>query len=262
MSRLWNSFKISFSMYSKIPMPYSDWSGENMKYVMGFFPLIGVVIGIVAGAWAWIAETIGLALDNLFRVAVCTAIPLLITGGIHMDGFLDTSDALSSWQEKERRLEILKDSHAGAFAIISCAVYMILYMGAVSVIEGKTFLLIGFYYMIIRGASGLSIVRFPKAKNTGLAAMFSDNAHKNVIQIWMLVYLVIGVVCTLAVNPVPAVVCNLLVLGIFLYYRWMSEKNFGGINGDLAGWFLQMAELLVMLGAAVTTLAMGGSLWN
>ena len=54
--------------------------------------------------------------------------PIIITGGIHMDGFLDTQDALGSYQPRERRLEILKDSHAGAFAIISCAVYLMMYV--------------------------------------------------------------------------------------------------------------------------------------
>ena len=52
-------------------------------------------------------------------------IPVLVTGGIHLDGLLDTADALSSWQTRERRLEILKDSHAGAFAIIVCCGYFL-----------------------------------------------------------------------------------------------------------------------------------------
>lgn len=262
MRRVWNSFKISFSMYSKIPMPPSDWSGENMKYVMGFFPLIGVVIGLAVWGAACLAGRLGLAEDSLFRAAVLTALPVLITGGIHLDGFLDTSDALSSWQEKERRLEILKDSHAGAFAVICGLVYMMLYLGAVSVLEEKTFLLLAAFYMIIRAYSGLSIVTFPMAKNTGLAATFSGNAQRRAVRVWMLAYLLLGIVFTFRVHPAGAAVCNLLALGVFGYYRWMSEKNFGGINGDLAGWFLQAAELLVMLGAAVLTLVMGGSLWN
>ena len=59
-------------------------------------------------------------------------VPVFVTGGIHVDGLLDTSDALSSWQERSRRLEILKDSHAGAFAVITAAVYFIAWYGAYS----------------------------------------------------------------------------------------------------------------------------------
>jgi len=63
---------------------------------------------------------------------VLTLIPVVITGGIHLDGLLDTADALSSYQPRERRLEILKDSHAGAFAIIVCCMYFLAYFGFAS----------------------------------------------------------------------------------------------------------------------------------
>ena len=56
----------------------------------------------------------------------------MVTGGVHVDGLLDTSDALSSWQERERRLEILKDSHAGAFAVITACAFFLIWYGAYS----------------------------------------------------------------------------------------------------------------------------------
>lgn len=242
-------------MYSKIPMPYSDWSKENMRYTMGFFPVVGLVIGAVVWGWAYLADFLGLAQENLFRVCIMAAIPLLITGGIHLDGFLDTSDALSSWQEKERRLEILKDSHAGAFAIICCGIYLLLYVGAVSVIPREYFLTLGIGFLFIRALSGYSVVTFKMAKNTGLAATFSSAAQKKVVGIWMLVYLMAGGAAMIAFWPVGGTVCVIGILGVFFYYRYMAYKNFGGINGDLAGWFLQVAEAAMMLGAAITVLA-------
>ena len=63
------------------------------------------------------------------RGASFVLLPVLVTGGIHMDGFLDTTDALSSWQPREKKLEILKDSHAGAFAIIMGCSYFVLALG-------------------------------------------------------------------------------------------------------------------------------------
>lgn len=60
-------------------------------------------------------------------IAVC--IPLLVTGGIHMDGYMDTVDALSSHQSVEKKLEILKDPNAGAFAVIYCGIYLLLSLG-------------------------------------------------------------------------------------------------------------------------------------
>ena len=111
------SFFIAFSMYSKIPMPRTDWTKEAMKYAMCFFPVIGCVIGALLYVWGIVGgETFGY--DSFFFTSVCVLLPVLITGGIHLDGLLDTSDSLSSYKPTEEKLQILKDSHAGAFAII------------------------------------------------------------------------------------------------------------------------------------------------
>lgn len=60
MKKMWNSFKIAFSMYSKIPMPQSEWTDENMSLAMCFFPWVGAVIGlaswVVYQAGGWLAD--------------------------------------------------------------------------------------------------------------------------------------------------------------------------------------------------------------
>ncbi len=124
MKRLINSFIIAFSMYSKIPMPRCDWSENNMAYAMCFWLLGGrrhrrPVLAVGSDRSSCNHES-GL----FYRY---TAPDLCICHrGIHLDGLLDTADAMSSYQERERRLEILKDSHAGAFAVITCVVYSLL----------------------------------------------------------------------------------------------------------------------------------------
>ena len=115
---LLNAMIIAIAMYSKIPMPRVDWNEKNMRYAMCFFPLVGVIIGvweIVAGnlITVWKGE------GTFFYAVVLTLIPVFITGGIHLDGFADTMDAKSSYGDREKKLQILKDPHTGAFAIIS-----------------------------------------------------------------------------------------------------------------------------------------------
>ena len=65
----------------------------------------------------WLCRYFGMS--NGFIAVALVLVPVIVTGGIHVDGLLDTSDALSSWRDREKRLEILKDSHAGAFAVIT-----------------------------------------------------------------------------------------------------------------------------------------------
>ena len=175
--RIWNSFKIAFSMYSRIPMPRSEWTDENKSYAMCFFPWIGAVIGLLSyGVFRFSKWFDGNGGGNysLFFVIFLILIPVFITGGIHLDGFLDTQDALSSWQTKERRLEILKDSHAGAFAIISCTVYFLMYIGVYSCLSVRSMEVIAYSFMLSRTLSGLSVVTFPQARKKGMVADFSE----------------------------------------------------------------------------------------
>ena len=71
-------------------------------------------------------------MSNGFIAVALVLVPVIVTGGIHVDGLLDTSDALSSWRDREKRLEILKDSHAGAFAVITACVYFLTMYGGMS----------------------------------------------------------------------------------------------------------------------------------
>ena len=178
MKKLWNSFKIAFAMYSKIPMPQSEWTEENMAYAMCFFPWVGAVTGGMSYLVVLFADLLKereISFGSLFFPAVLTVLPVLISGGIHMDGFLDTQDALSSWQSKEKRLEILKDPHAGAFAILSGCVYFILSLGIYSGVTEESMRLIGMGFILSRTLSGISVLRFPQARKNGLVAVFAEH---------------------------------------------------------------------------------------
>ena len=111
-----HSLGIAFSMYSKIPVPKVRWTNEAMQYTFCFFPLVGVAEGALL--WGMGMVLYGLRdrnrLPAIFVAIVLTILPLLVTGGIHMDGFLDTTDARRSYQEPEKKLAILKDPHTGA----------------------------------------------------------------------------------------------------------------------------------------------------
>lgn len=255
MKKLWNSFKIAFSMYSKIPMPKSDWTKENMKYAMVFFPWIGIVIGLISYGWLLLAGFLnqqGMELTREFVAVVGLLIPVAITGGIHLDGLLDTADARSSWQERERRLEILKDSHAGAFAIIVCAVYVIFYYGVYTMVNRENMVLIGLGFVLSRTLSALAVVTFPMAKGTGLAVTFSEGADKKRVRNVMILYLIILTGGYVGIGGLCGVICLVAAGLMFAYYYGMSKRVFGGITGDLAGYFLQMCELVVALAAVLS----------
>lgn len=245
MKQVISSLLIAFSMYSKIPVPKADWNKENMKYVMCFFPLIGAVIGGAIYLWGSICQT--LSLSQVFKTVGYVLIPIFITGGIHLDGLLDTADALSSYQPMERKLEILKDSNSGAFAVITCVCYFLLSFGIWYEVTESAIPVLVLSFLLSRAFSGLSIVTFPLAKNTGLASMFSGGARKRTTGFIMILYILFVTVGMIIVNLKLGLLCVVSAFIVFLYYRYMSVKEFGGITGDLAGFFLQICELVMAI---------------
>lgn len=240
-----NSFFIAFAMYSKIPMPRADWEKENMKYVMCFFPWVGAVIGAVFAAWGIWGRL--LPMGSTLHTVILLLLPVLITGGIHLDGLLDTADALSSYQPKERRLEILKDSHAGAFAVITCVGYFFLYYGFLSELSVEFLPVTAMGFFLSRALSGYAVTAFPCAKNSGLAATFSESAQKKWAGRSLLVQAILCGGLMILLNPVAGAAAAAAALLCFGYYYHMSKKQFGGITGDLAGWFLQICELCMLM---------------
>ena len=124
------SFFIALAMYSKIPVPHTEWKEEDMKFVFVFFPFVGVVIGAIELGWFYLCAQVE-GIPDICKVFIAAAIPIAITGGIHVDGFMDTMDAFHSYREREKKLEILKDPHIGAFAVIRVMTLAAVYLASV-----------------------------------------------------------------------------------------------------------------------------------
>ena len=253
MKRIWNGFLIAFAMFSRIPVPRADWDKENMRYMMCFFPAIGLVIAGLLYGYGWLCEI--LAFGRLMRGAGYVLISVLVTGGIHMDGFLDTADALSSCQPKERKLEILKDSHAGAFAVITGCGYFVLSLGVWSEIELSLVPLAGISFAVSRSLSGLALTFFPCANKKGSLSMFADAAQKRTVRATLALWLFGCAVFLYVLDWRFLILLAGTAAAVYGYYYNMAMRQFGGTTGDIAGFFVQVLELamafVLMLGGKV-----------
>ncbi|MDE5864063.1 MAG: adenosylcobinamide-GDP ribazoletransferase [Lachnospiraceae bacterium] len=249
---MFKSLVAAFSTYSKIPMPHMEWDEKNIKYSMCFFPLVGVVIGFSSLLSYYVLAPF--CPSNVLPSVVLTVLPLVITGGIHMDGFLDTIDAKSSYRSTEERMRILKDPNTGAFAVIYGMIYMLLSFGLFSEIRALQIVFVAMGYVYSRILSGLSVVVLRKAKKDGMLAKTADASDKKVKGILLIelilclaAWLIIGAAQAGGLGIVYAAACVVAGLLTFFYYRYMAYKWFGGITGDLAGYFLQVCELMILL---------------
>ena len=246
-----DAFVIAFSTYSRIPMPRVEWGPKAMKFAICFFPLVGAAVGGFALLWEWLCQALGLS--GLLPAAGLTALPLLLTGGIHMDGFCDTVDALSSHQSRERMLEILKDSNCGAFAVIFAGVWLLLYTAAVEAVTTPRALgILALGFVLSRALSGLALANWKGARPSGMLQAFADAAHRRAVTVTMAAFLLLSAVGMLLLSPIRGGATLGAAALVFLHYRHMSYTRFGGITGDLAGYFLQLCELAVALALAFT----------
>ena len=242
---------VAFAMFSAVPVPQFDWNEKNMRYAMCAFPLIGLVCGAL-----WCVCGV-LPLPGLARAAGFCLVPIWVTGGIHLDGYADTCDALSSYGDREKKLEILKDPHCGAFAVIRLCSYFLAYFALCTCVQfsPRVGLIWTLALVLERALSGFAVAAFPMAKNTGLAHTFASAADRKTVRIVLAVLAALLCLALLTLGGGALAGAALLVLW---RYHAVSQKQFGGITGDLAGWFLQKAELWML--AALAACQWGGLL--
>ena len=201
---------VAFAMFSAVPVPQFDWNEKNMRYSLCAFPLVGVLCGVL---WCVCAS---LPLPAMVRAAGFCLIPVWVTGGIHLDGYADTCDALCSYGDTQKKLDILKDPHCGAFAVIRLCSYFVAYFALCCCVQftpqvGAVWLLA---LVLERACSGYAVAAFPLAKNTGLAHTFATAADRTTV-LW----------CVCASLPLPAMV---RAAGFCLIPVWVT----GGIHLD------------------------------
>ena len=242
---------IAFSMYSRITMPQFEWKDEDMKYMLCFFPWVGAVIGACLYGWSILSDKF--EIGALGYTLVGMVIPLLITGGFHVDGYMDTMDAFHSYQPKERKLEILKDSHIGAFAVISLIIYGLIYAAAFSEIRDvKSVAIVCVGFVLARCFSGIGVVTFPGAKKDGLLFMFAGKAQKTIVKGALYIQGIMCIGCMIWLSPLVGSIAIIAAMGTLWHYYRRTKKELGGITGDTSGWFVMICEAAIVVSVAVT----------
>ena len=238
----------AFSTYSRIPMPSIEWDEKNLKYVLWCFPLVGAVQGALLWGLSFLLSKLQVS-TILMGVAMCAAC-ILINGGIHMDGFLDTIDALNSFADKKKRLAILKDPHIGAFGAIYAVVYLLMSAAVWSTLGSRIFPEGIFVFVMSRTLSGAGIVSIPTASEEGSAAALVKACDRRNTRTFLTILFIIEAAAFCLITPVSGVICVGIALFVFWHYLYTAVKYFGGVTGDVAGYFLQLCEL-----ACLTALA-------
>lgn len=244
MRGIFSSFLICFSTYSVIPMPNLSWQKGSMKYIFIFLPFVGVFIGISEVLWYKAAVIWGIS-PFLYAATACL-LPAVLSGGIHADGFIDTCDAFFSRACQDKKAEILKDPHVGAFGVLGAVAYFILFFGLLGefFVRGGSLLLLFFTFVISRIFGAGVSVNFQPVRKSGLLYAFSGTAGKRSVTFVLFIFTLVCLALVFLFLPFYISIFFTVFSGFFLLWFYFFCKNsFGGISGDLAGFSISLYEL-------------------
>lgn len=233
------AFVIGIAFLSIIPVKkFPDWDRDNLRYFCAVIPVVGIVIGIFWGIAFFALSYFGSYSGN-FRGILMAIFTLGFTGGVHMDGLIDTSDAIFSHRDLSRRLEILSDSHVGAFGVISCVVILMLKAGIFAEIflRDSGFLRVMIVPVLSRLGAAYLLNNLEFAKSDGLAKILGS-ARVRGDNIFLGIFALVLGICDWRIFFVFVLV--------LVFWRRVCVRKFCGITGDLIGAFIEISEVVML----------------
>ena len=242
-----NSFLIVLSFISVLPIPQRflpEWTPCNLRYFCVMIPIAGVIFSVM---WLIFFHVLGMfpAMSPLLCGFVMMILTLALTGGLHLDGLMDTSDAIFSHRDRETRLRILSDTHAGSFAVMSCVITLMVK----TLLFAEHFTLHTSHFTLITipiySRLGMAILlnNLPFAKSNGLAVMLGSSRSQRDNLSLAVMFLLLS---ALNMNLIPAILILCLAFHVLICLRLC-----GGITGDLLGAFVESSEVIMLFGVII-----------
>jgi len=250
MKRLYNGLLMTFGMYTVLPLPSNRWDENALPLVMPLFPLCGVVLGGVWYAAARGVAALGWPLG--LQAAAAALLPWALSGFIHLDGFMDTADAVCSRRPVEEKRRILKDSHVGAFGVIAFGVCLLVQFCAAQALlqRGTGLLALWFIPVLSRGVVAAAMLRVPLWASQGFGAAFRKDS-KPVHAVIACGWAVLCLAAAAAAGGWPLLAVLGVELAVLCLTAWSVCRQLGGISGDLCGCILVLGEAAGLLAAAL-----------
>ena len=231
-----HAFAMCQSMFCAIPAP-QVWDEKARDKMLLFLPIVGLEIGAIWAGLAWMCRLLNL--PTMITALILAAYPYIVTGFLHLDGYMDVTDAVKSWRDLERRREILKDSHVGSFAVIGIVLLMIAQFAFfASAPADANFLILIFVPAISRCCSSLAVTGLKPMSTSQYADQKKPKSHIVALTAMLCVFLVAGFL--LCGKYGFALMGCLIGYGLALLRAY---KSLEGMNGDISGYALTIGEL-------------------
>lgn len=241
--KILESIVVAFQFLTRLYLPINvEWDTGNLRRSLTWFGLVGAFIGVILAG----AMTLFNRLDLIPAVSaiIILLIWIFITGGMHIDGISDMADGFFSMRDKEKTLEIMKDSHIGAFGVITIVFLLLIKFEMLKefiIIEKNVCLLI-LPPTIARIAAGLVLSFYETTKKSGLGYTF----HSSDPRIFWAIGFVVTLIISSILNIKSLIFIGIAILASNLMALW-AKKKIGGLNGDIYGAIVETVEVIGMV---------------
>jgi adenosylcobinamide-GDP ribazoletransferase len=225
----------------------NNWTAEDFGKSVRFFPFIGVILGCIYAFLGYVMfflfPQLHFFIPEHLRAVLLLVIPMLFTGGLHCDGFIDTMDGIFSGRSRERMLEIMKDSRVGANGVTAFIIFVLLEW-SILIDLSRTYIIYALFVMpiIARCMMVMGIALFPYARPEGIGKAFADYADKKTLFIAVVTTLVFIAPC----GVLAIVSLFITTIFVFCFARYVT-RLLGGLTGDVYGALTELSELIVLI---------------
>ena len=249
---------MAWGMFCWIPCPYKEWRMEDRRAQVAMLPLVGALIGVIVCLIWWLLSLIGCG--ALLTGAVLTGVYFLLTGFIHIDGFMDCSDAIMPRHPvMEERQRILKDPHTGAFAVICLSLMLLIFTASMSEIAAdfslKSCSLLVVIFTASRTMSALEVTLRRPMQTSQYSQLAEPGRVRDTIPAIIILVIVLGV-CELIMSDmswlalIGELTSNIVALTVMVtaFITCSTDcRKLGGMNGDISGHMITTSEMFGVL---------------
>lgn len=246
-----NGILLALQFFTSIPIRKElPMERRHITVMYGALPFVGALTGLAMTASILLSEWLGFG--SLLASVLTLVVGIALTGGLHLDGVADTSDAYFSYRDQNRRHEILGDPRIGAFGTLGLIVFILLKFALlqelIATSQASVYVLVAVPFFA-RIAMVIYFVTTQPAKESGMAYFFLEKLNRGPLISWTIVCMVAGLIAigiVLETTLLPVVIASVIGLSLVLYRSW-TVRNFGGVTGDLSGAFIEGMEVVLWI---------------
>ena len=246
-----NSFLIGLQFLTRIfIVKQSVWTEQSFGESVKYFPAVGAVLGIICSGVVGAVNHLGLP---MFTGAIGFASLIVLTGGIHCDGLMDSADGLFSGREREKILEIMKDSRAGSFGVVAMILIAALEVSTLTELARlSTWWLCAAIYsapIIARLMMVVTIGAFPYARPDGMGKAFAKFTTRRTILLAAgeTTLLLLPLVFVSKIFFLSSAAATMIALLVAWKFATFAKEKIGGVTGDIYGAVTMLAELSALI---------------